>query len=88
MKFMVKLFLAGLALSALSCSTAKKLCDRFDECDQLESGYTAEECEEDVQSCVDRLSDSDQDDWEGLIDACLDLNCERFNACYWEVPWC
>ena len=65
------------------------LCERLNECNQLE-GISASECTEFIQECVDdEFNQSQAADWALDIDACLELSsCSFFIDCYWEVPGC
>ena len=70
--------------------TIKGLCERLDECNELE-GISTGECVEIMDVCVDEtfLTPSLQEDWAMLIEYCLQFaDCYEFYSCWLEVPFC
>ena len=79
---------ACLAFSTMGC-TIHQMCERLRECDCRPGSWTVESCEDVTNECVDELDDDAADEWEELIEACLQHDsCDVYCACYAGVPSC
>jgi hypothetical protein len=57
-------------------------CERLDECNALVDGISTDECVENIDRDLDNLTRSQRDDWEGLMNGCLDFSsCQLFLDC-------
>jgi hypothetical protein len=82
--------IVGLALGACATpDTVETFCARADECNDLPSGVSRQDCVDVFHSCVDKLTSSQEADWTRMIEGCLsDNSCQLFASCYGQVPWC
>ena len=57
-------------------------CERLDECNALVDGISTDECVENIDLDLENLTASQRDDWEGLMNGCLDFSsCQLFLDC-------
>ena len=85
--------LLPLCLALVGCGgrddidTVDDLCTRLDDCNYLQISRDA--CVANRRTCVQRLTESQRDDWVDLMDSCLRRDsCELFGPCWANVPWC
>ncbi len=64
-----------------SSGTVEEACGRLDECNLLE-GMSAGECVEEVDNALDDATSSESNDWETMMDGCLQFDsCANFTNC-------
>ncbi len=88
--------LGVMVLGVLACApgcasqdTVTEMCQRAQDCNDLGTGVSVQDCIDDRQRCVDKLTSSQRGDWERMMGSCLQNNtCSLFANCYVEVPWC
>jgi hypothetical protein len=57
-------------------------CDRLDECNALNPGISAGECVEQVDVTLENATPSQRNDWETLMEGCLEFDtCSAFLSC-------
>jgi hypothetical protein len=57
-------------------------CDRLDECNALRPGLSADECVEMVENDLDTLTPSQRNDWDTVMNGCLEFDtCDLFISC-------
>ncbi|HTJ40481.1 MAG TPA: hypothetical protein VL463_00235 [Kofleriaceae bacterium] len=82
----------AIALSLGACAqpdTVQSLCDRAQECNDYPDGVSHQDCIDLFDKCVDKLTTSQRNDWERLVNQCLSNDsCQLFDNCYGTVPWC
>ena len=80
------------ALVAGACAspdTATAFCQRAQDCNDLNVGYSVQDCIDVVHQCVGQLTQSEQDDWYREAEGCIsDDSCQLFGSCFTGLPWC
>jgi hypothetical protein len=88
-RFAVALTLGITMTTALACGgddgsgdVVAAGCERLDECNNLVSGVSVDECVEMVERNLGAATPSERADWETLMDGCLQFDaCSSFIQC-------
>ncbi len=79
----------GMLAACGTQDTVSDMCHRAQECNGLRAGVSVQDCIDDRHRCIDQLTSSQRNDWERMMDSCLENDsCSLFGACYDQVPWC
>jgi len=77
--------LSALALFATGCSTdTEDFCARMDECNLIPAGNSVDDCVNDTDRGLERLSDAEYEDATRVLDDCMEFEtCQYFSTCAW-----
>jgi len=76
------LLLTGVLLTtACDQSISAKVCERQAECNNLKN-KTVDECTDSSESKLEGMTDAQRKFIETALEACLDVTCSEFEACY------
>jgi hypothetical protein len=74
-----------LVLAIAACNsqtTTEQMCDRMQSCNLLAAGYSADECEQDLDADASSLAQNQRDEFEFELQQCLDHpSCSGFGDC-------